>query len=600
MSRARLLRPRLLRALPVLALVGATLVPLPSSASPTRPAAAARPTVSVFPAPGTSYNSSRSEISFRGVDAAHVGRFSVDASVSGHHSGQLRPHSDGDGVSYVLATPFRDGETVTVKTGLDVRGGRGGAWRFRISVRAPFPNIPVPGAPVAPPLASYRTQPDLHPPVYTTQTPARGTVAGLTFSAPYGPANVQGVMISDDSDQPLYYRNTPGGGFDFRAQTLKGKPVLTYWQGSGVTLPGTGQGTFVVLDDHYNVVASVAALDGYAADIHDFTITRKGTAIMTVYVPVTLDTRSVGGNARTRVMDSVFQEIDLDSGRMLFEWHSLDHIDLSESYNAAPQDERTYWDYTHINSAHLYGDGAFLVSLRATHAIVKIDRASAGVVWRLGGKRGDFRQGPGAAFHSQHDVVPHGDGTITMFDNATGVGPSAATQSRGLSLRLDSKAMTSTVVEQLSEPGGLLAPSQGNFEQLPNGRGLVGYGAASAYVEYAGDGSVLHDVRLGLGVFSYRVRKNTWTATPTDPPAVVATRAGAGVQVFASWNGATEVRAWRVLAGRAASALTVTGTAPRSGFETQLGAPGGSKAVQVQALDDKDAVIGTSAVVAVG
>jgi hypothetical protein len=67
--------------------------------------------------------------------------------------------------------------------------------------------------------------------------------------------------------------------------------------------------------------------------------------------------------------------------------------------------------------------------------------------------------------------------------------------------------------------------------------------------------------------------------------------------VYASWNGATEVASWRVLAGAAPDALQPVAVAPRSGFETKILVAGSGPYVAVEALDPAGRVLGTSATV---
>jgi hypothetical protein len=68
--------------------------------------------------------------------------------------------------------------------------------------------------------------------------------------------------------------------------------------------------------------------------------------------------------------------------------------------------------------------------------------------------------------------------------------------------------------------------------------------------------------------------------------------------VYASWNGATRVAAWSVLAGPTATTLHPAAQAPRSGFETAIALPAGMAGpyVTVQALDATGAVLGTAAI----
>src|SRR6266542_1348901 len=122
------------------------------------------------------------------------------------------------------------------------------------------------------------------------------------------------------------------------------------------------------------------------------------------YHAVPYDLSSVGGPVDGKVFDGIVQEIDVATGRVLFEWHSLDHVPLTDSYQPLPSSPGAPWDYFHINSINLDSDQNLLISARHTWAIYKIDRRTGDVIWRLGGKESDFALGPGAAFAWQHDV----------------------------------------------------------------------------------------------------------------------------------------------------------------------------------------------------
>ncbi len=69
------------------------------------------------------------------------------------------------------------------------------------------------------------------------------------------------------------------------------------------------------------------------------------------------------------------------------------------------------------------------------------------------------------------------------------------------------------------------------------------------------------------------------------------------MSVYASWNGATEVASWRVLAGPSPSQLAPVASAAKSGFETTIATPGPEPYVAVQALNSAGAVLGTSSTI---
>ena len=122
---------------------------------------------------------------------------------------------------------------------------------------------------------------------------------------------------------------------------------------------------------------------------------------------------------------------------------------------------------------------------------------------------------------------------------------------------------------------------------------------ATAIVPLA-PGVATTDGTLGKNVQDFRTYFSPWNGQPPGVPSVVATPgAGGTIAVAVSWNGATEVASWRVLAGSSPATLTPVSSAPKTGFETaiSLSAAVTDPYVEVQALDGSGAVIGVSAVV---
>jgi hypothetical protein len=66
------------------------------------------------------------------------------------------------------------------------------------------------------------------------------------------------------------------------------------------------------------------------------------------------------------------------------------------------------------------------------------------------------------------------------------------------------------------------------------------------------------------------------------------------VKIFASWNGATEVTTWQVLAGHSIDDLEQIASAPRKGFETVIMVKTNKPYVGVKAVDASGKVIGSS------
>jgi len=420
--------------------------------------------------------------------------------------------------------------------------------------------------------APYLSRPDLNPPPIAVTKTSAGLAKGLIFVAPASGAGQSGALILDNAGEPVWVHPAPAGKVihNFAAQQLQGKPVLTWWEGTQVN--GQGQGEYVIADSSYRTIKRLSAVDGYEGDLHEFLITSRNTALITVYV------RTSAG-----LTEGVIQEIDIASGGLVFEWHSIDHVGSDESYVPGS-------DYFHLNSIGVLPDGNLLVSARHTSAVYKVDRRSGAIIWRLGGKKSDFTMGPGTGFSLQHDARGHADGTVTIFDD----GGSSETVSRAIALALDLDAMTASLVHADANAQQKLSVAEGSNQRLITGGAFVGWGTLPTFSEFAADGTLLFDAAFSQGQTSYRARRLPWFGTPPGQPSVGVAHGSEGVTVGASWNGATGVARWRFLGGASGSALKPLATKPRSGFETSIQLARPPALVAAQALNAAGSVLGTS------
>ena len=421
-------------------------------------------------------------------------------------------------------------------------------------------------------LQHFVSRPDLQPPVVT----ARGSTRDFVFVAPSSGPGPNGAMILDGRGELVWFHPTPGiATTDFKVQQLRGRPVLTWWEGKDAG--GMGNGQWVVADSTYREVARIDAARGLHADLHDFQLTAHGTALG-------LSNEAVPWRHGT-LIGGVVQELDVPSGRLLHEWRSVQHVDPAETAIRAAPGPR--FDYFHINSVGQDANGDLIVSARNTWAAYKLAWPSGRILWRLGGKRSDFTLGRGARFWWQHDVRSHPGGVVTVFDN--GASPAEELQSRALLLRVDERRRHASLVRAYAHrPERVLSHFMGNMQLLAGGRVFVGWGGSPFFTEFARDGSIVFDAHLPRGGQSYRAFRSPWTGDPNDAPAVAA----ANGSVYTSWNGATRVASWQLVEdGR------TTATVPRAGFETVLRPSGGPKRVSVVALDAHGAPLGRSATI---
>lgn len=489
--------------------------------------------------------------------------------------------------------------------GLAVAGGIGYAWPHSATgaaSRSSRPSTPTATAADADGTQSLISRSDLRPPrlsVFVTGSPAG--VPSYVFLASkaykqHGPGQ-KGLMIARRDGELAWFSPVSSGQvLDLNVQLYKGRPVLTWWHGeTGQTY---GQGNGYIADSSYSTIATIKAGNGLMADMHELTLTDQGTALVDAYRQHTVDLSPLGGKRKGRIVSGVVQEIDIATGDVVFEWDSLDHVPLTETkeqfWGGTPDNP---FDYFHINSMAVAPDGDLLVSSRHTWTVYKIGRHDGQIRWRLGGKKSDFALGPGANFSWQHHVRAHGTDLITIFDNASS--PPEEAQSRGLIVRLDTGKKHATLVRAFTHPaGGLLADNQGSMQLLPGNRAFVGWGAQPFFTEFDANGAVLLDGHLPVGDQSYRAFTSDWTGRPKDKPAIaVKPNPARGAVAYVSWNGATEVSSWRVLAGKHQSSLAVAATLPKTGFETIIPVNSAGPYFAVTAHDSSGAVIGQSATV---
>ena len=426
----------------------------------------------------------------------------------------------------------------------------------------------------------FHSRPDLVAPIVSVLR-AGHTADGYVFIAPSSGPGARGPMIFNNRGEIIWFHPTkPRIATNFRTALYKGQPVLTWWEGT--TSAGLGVGSHVIFDSSYKQIANFPAGGGRQSDLHEFQITPHGTALVSSYETKYMDLRPYGGSANGKVVGGIFQELEIPTAKVLFEWRSLDHVTLDESHQ---RPGANFFDYFHINSVDIDGDGNYLVSARNTWAVYKVARKTGKVIWRLGGKKSTFSMGKGTVFAWQHDARHHAGGKeISIFDD--GGAPIVEPQSRILVIALDLKRKQATLARRYTHrPGRLQAHFMGNAQILPNGNVIAGWGSEPYITEWSRDGALVFDAKLPRGGQNYRAFRFPWVGHPVKPPRIGANGTGIGRRVYASWNGATELAAWQLLTGTTDTNLTPAGTTPKAGFETALVPRPGARYAAVVALD---------------
>jgi hypothetical protein len=358
------------------------------------------------------------------------------------------------------------------------------------------------------------------PPPVTVLTPGAHNGNGDIFISPFGDTSsyANGAEIINNAGHVIWFHPVPAGqeASDFRTQTYLGHPVLTWWQGTG--LGGLSTGTDYIYNDHYRQLATVQAGNGYSADGHEFLITPWNTALILSYATATANLTSIGGPPDQEVIDGIVQEIDIRTGKVLFQWNSADHVPYSQSEQPLPASASTPWDWFHVNAVHLDTDGNLLIDARDTWTTYKVSLRTGKIIWQLGGKDSSFAikaapgqvlDSAGEAFAWQHDPEAVGHDTYTFFDNESSGTPELP-YSRAITVRLNERARTATLVASDDQPEGLSAASQGNVQTTRNRDLFVGWGILPYISEFSPSGQLLFNAEFPAGVNTYRAYRLPW------------------------------------------------------------------------------------------
>jgi hypothetical protein len=340
-----------------------------------------------------------------------------------------------------------------------------------------------------------------------------------------------GAEILSESGQRVWFHAAPAGDTDadLRVQSYDGKPVLTFWQGTG--LGGLSHGTDDIYNTHYRRIATVHAGDGLTTDGHEFLLAPHGRAWVLSYDTATADLTSIGGPSDQTVIDGIVQEIDVRTGKVLFSWNSADHVPYGQSEQPLPAAASDPWDWFHVNAVKPGPDGSVLIDARDTWTAYDVSPKTGQIDWQLGGKDSSFTlqaapgqtlDAAGEIFAWQHDPQLVAPNTLTFFDNEaagaanTGAGVSSElTYSRVVTVKLDPATKVATLVASDNQPDGGLAASQGDGQPLPGGGEFVGWGILNSVSRFNASGRLVWNADFPIGVNTYRAYLQPWGTSAT-------------------------------------------------------------------------------------
>ena len=458
------------------------------------------------------------------------------------------------------------------------------------------------------PTIRYHSAPNLNAQrvCMNTGVTTHGTTPGTyLFLAPGGDSGAGAGIFKDDGQLVWWQPAVTPRIWNFQVVHYQGQSYLAEFAGHPINNNHHESGAIYLYNDHYQRAGTITMGGNVhsGVDIHEFKITPQGDALL-ASSPVVQST--LHGH-RIQVYDYVIQKVSLvhtatgiHTGRVLFQWNAVKHVPVSQSQLTPPSGFA--FDYFHGNSINQDSDGNLVISARNVWGIYKINVKTGRIMWQFGAK-GDQKLSEPWCY--QHDIVPLGNNRYSLFDDGS-AGPgclpgASAHPSRALIIQVDPNHHPATMklIRTYTHNPPLLATICGSLQLLEGGDALVGWGDVPVTTEYSANNSVLMD--LTMSNWSYRSYRFPWVGIPLTPPSVAAQRNGSRTSVWASWNGSTQVTAWRVLAGPSSGSLTpVTGSVTKNGFETQISLSKAYAFVAVQALGAGGKVLGTSKPVSPG
>ncbi|HXD53765.1 MAG TPA: arylsulfotransferase family protein [Solirubrobacteraceae bacterium] len=561
--------------------------------------------VTVSPLPGTPDAMPATQISILGTPASNIESVTVTGSVTGAHGGHLESYGSSQGASYVLDAAFEEGEEVEATVALKEGGTIDD--HFTIAHLAPPEKLLDPEGEKPESLEHFRTEPELLPPKVQVNL-ADPSLEGDFFLDPlpaptihvgakeleFEPVGPEGLMLLNSEGKLQWWHQFPKGtvGSNLEKVSYEGKPAIAWWEGV-VTETAFGEGEGIIANGAYEPIAHVKAGNGQQADIHELYITPGGQAWIDTVEPVC---RPTCDESHIPVLDATVQEIDIHTGLVMWEWNAMGHVAESET-EVVPANG--VFDPYHLNSIQPLAGDRVLISMRDTSGVYLLNLDTGAIVWQIAGKKSSFTRGKGTRFYFQHDALLEGQNLnrLTLF--ADEAGPPAYGFSRGVILKLNGSKVT--LLHQYLRPTVTVAGSEGSTQVLKHGRVVVGYGSTPYFSEFARGGgtekrgTMLFDAQLPKGDSTYRVLRFGWEGTPATTPKLLAERESLSeVALYASWNGATQVASWKVLAGESAETLAPAGTYAWSGLETKMTVSSTDSVFEVQALDKSGHVLASS------
>ncbi len=297
------------------------------------------------------------------------------------------------------------------------------------------------------------------------------------------PAGKHFALIVDNDGNVVWHRRFVGGVVDFQRQ-----PNGHY---TAYTSVDASPSRFYEMDKFGTILRDIIPRLSTEPGPHELRMTDEGYYLFSIEFRH-MDLRTYGGreNARVRGMNIEYER----SVGTPFTWSTFDHLQVTD---AAPDIDLTALNVNpwHGNAIELDADGNMLVSFRNMDEVTKINTQTGGIIWRLGGRRSQFRfvNDPLSGFSHQHGVRRLANGNIILFDNGNLHVPPL---SRPVEYRLDESTHTAELVWEYRHDPPLYGSALGFAQRLENGSTLICYGLAQRVIEVDMSGTVQWDLQI--------------------------------------------------------------------------------------------------------
>ncbi|CDH16890.1 uncharacterized protein ZBAI_08678 [Zygosaccharomyces bailii ISA1307] len=482
----------------------------------------------------------------------------------------------------------------------------------------------------------FKTRPDLSVPRLNITIPANeNTSSGYIFVAPFsgyadntnhGPRQAAPYIFTDKGElvwSGFSYFSIWATNFQYGK--VNGGDFLFSFEGSHNPAYGHGHGHLTFLNQNYETVKELRAGKHKIIDKHEFHIIDEKTGLIEIYQPVPRDLTKYGASpAQQWVVDAIVQEIDIESGEVLFEWSALDWVSLEESVLPINEGQAGFgfnssdaWDFFHINSVDKDTEGNYLISARDASALYKLNGTSGEIIWKLGGLPGKTNSSFNSDFtfsfqhHARFLKTEGSKQIISFYDNSAhgsedkdGNRLSYSNVSSAKIIEVDTHTWKARLINEYLPPDDLLSKSQGSTQVLPNSNVFVNWGSEGAITEFTYDGNPIFHAYLDSGflgdkVENYRAFKFNWTGIPNEDIAVASESSAKNeIFIYVSWNGDTRTKKWRFYSLEKGGKKNYLDEVEKIGFETQIQLKDVVvEKVVVEAIGNDDLVLGRSDVV---